>query len=81
MKFYQKPQDDLVLSEIKSILNQRPSYGYKRVTSLINRKRKENRLKPWLFEFNNDPRETIDKTDQIRPAGIERAHDTELVHQ
>lgn len=47
MKFYQKPQDDLVLSEIKSILSQRPSYGYKRVTSLINRKRRENGLKSY----------------------------------
>ncbi|NBU22022.1 IS3 family transposase [bacterium] len=47
MKFYQKPQHDLVLSEIKEVLKQRPSYGYKRVTSLINRKRKENGLNPY----------------------------------
>lgn len=35
--FYQKMDDAFVLSEINEILKVRPTYGYKRVTSMINR--------------------------------------------
>lgn len=45
MKFYKKPHDDLVLSEINDVLKHRPSYGYKRVTSIINRSRNLKSLK------------------------------------
>ena len=37
---YQKPDDSEVLSEIESILETRPTYGYKRITAMINRKRR-----------------------------------------
>ncbi len=44
MKRYKKKTDTIVLEEIKAILADRPSYGYKRVTALINRIRKANSL-------------------------------------
>jgi len=37
--FYQKQDDEIVLSEIKEIISIRSTYGYKRVTSMINKKR------------------------------------------
>jgi len=37
--FYQKHEDGIVLSEIKEVLLIRPTYGYKRVTAMINKKR------------------------------------------
>lgn len=37
--FYQKSDDPIVLSEINEVLKSRPSYGYKRVTCLINKVR------------------------------------------
>ena len=45
--FYQKPDDGFVLSEIQEILKVRPTYGYKRVTAMINKvriKNSQNRL-------------------------------------
>lgn len=44
VKRYKKKTDKLVLEEIKAILADRPSYGYKRVTALINKARKANSL-------------------------------------
>ena len=38
--FYQKHEDGIVLSEIKTILHVRSTYGYKRVTAMINKMRK-----------------------------------------
>ena len=38
--FYQKSDDEFVLSEIKEVLKLRPSYGYRRITAIINRRRK-----------------------------------------
>lgn len=35
--FYQKQDDEIVLSEIKEIISMRSTYGYKRVTSMINK--------------------------------------------
>lgn len=40
--YYKKSEDGAVLSEIKNILNLRPTYGYKRVTSMINKIRIKN---------------------------------------
>jgi putative transposase len=37
--FYKKPDDGFVLSEIQEILKVRPTYGYKRVTAMINKHR------------------------------------------
>ena len=39
MKRYSKKEDSEVLAEIKLILKKRPSYGYKRVTAMINKNR------------------------------------------
>jgi putative transposase len=41
MKRYKKIEDKLLLEEIKKILAIRPSYGYKRVTAMINFERKK----------------------------------------
>ena len=45
--FYQKPGDGEVLSEIKAVLAVRSTYGYKRVTSMINKVRIRNGLKTY----------------------------------
>jgi len=45
---YNKPADGSVLEEIKKILKDRPSYGYKRVTVMLNRER----AKKGLEKFN-----------------------------
>jgi len=37
--FYQKPQDQEVLEACLDILKDRPTYGYKRITAMINQKR------------------------------------------
>ena len=37
---YRKKGDDLILKEIKEVVKVRPSYGYKRVTALVNKARK-----------------------------------------
>lgn len=45
-RYYQKTEDQIILEEIKTILKKRPTYGYRRVTTLVNRKRiAEGRLK------------------------------------
>lgn len=38
---YTKKEDEEVLEEIKAVIVMRPSYGYKRVTAMINKKRKK----------------------------------------
>ena len=45
MKGYRKKEDTLILQEIQKILKKRASYGYKRVTALINRERDLKNLK------------------------------------
>jgi putative transposase len=45
--FYQKKDDEIVLSEIKEIIDIRPTYGYKRVTTMINKKRLKNGLEKY----------------------------------
>ena len=37
--YYQKSEDENILSEIKKVIAVRASYGYRRVTTLVNRKR------------------------------------------
>lgn len=44
MKRYTKAQDGEVLAQIESVLEKRPSYGYKRVTAMINKERVRNGL-------------------------------------
>ena len=38
-RFYKKPQDKEVLSQVKAIISMRPTYGYKRVTAMVNKLR------------------------------------------
>lgn len=40
MKRYRKSQDAEILLEIKNILKKRPTYGYKRVTAMLNQKQR-----------------------------------------
>lgn len=37
---YRKPEDAELLAKIRSIIDKRPTYGYRRVTALINRERR-----------------------------------------
>ena len=37
---YRKPEDLALLAEMRPIIDQRPTYGYRRVTALLNRKRR-----------------------------------------
>ena len=45
MKRYHKLDDDQVLSGVKKIIEARPSYGYKRVTAMLNKERRKEGLK------------------------------------
>ena len=45
--FYSKRDDDAVLSEINEILKIRSTYGYKRITAMMNKARSKNELKPY----------------------------------
>lgn len=79
MGHYTKPDDGKVLDEIKAITKERPSYGYKRVTALINKERKKvgakslNRKRVYrvmkinglLLKTDNNPRREHQKTGQI----------------
>jgi len=47
MNRYEKSDDASILVEIKKVVKKRPSYGYKRVTSMINRERKNLGLKTY----------------------------------
>ena len=42
MERYRKEEDQNILVEIKAIIEKRPTYGYKRVTAMINRERRRN---------------------------------------
>ena len=46
-KTYNKAPDGAVISKIKSILEQRPSYGYRRITALLKVAQKKNQEKCW----------------------------------
>ena len=37
---YKKPEDRNILNDVKVVVNERPSYGYKRVTAMLNRTRR-----------------------------------------
>lgn len=39
-RFYKKAEDEEILTQIKTIIEARPTYGYKRVTAMVNRLRK-----------------------------------------
>lgn len=43
-KFYRRKEDEDLLIKIKSILNRRPSYGYRRITYMLNKERLEKDL-------------------------------------
>lgn len=45
MKRYKKKDDDEILIEIKELKEKRPTYGYKRITAMLNRKRVARDLK------------------------------------
>lgn len=38
---YRKPEDVALLAELRPIIDQRPTYGYRRVTALLNRQRRK----------------------------------------
>ncbi len=38
-RYYQKSEDETILEEIKVVIAIRPTYGYRRVTTMVNRKR------------------------------------------
>ena len=38
-RFYQKSEDQIILEEVKAVIAIRPTYGYRRVTTMVNRKR------------------------------------------
>ena len=38
---YRKPEDISLLAELRPIIDQRPTYGYRRVTALLNRQRRK----------------------------------------
>lgn len=40
--FYKKQEDEEVLSEINAMIALRPTYGYKRITVMVNKERKKN---------------------------------------
>jgi len=39
---YRKADDMALLAELRPIIDQRPTYGYRRVTALLNRQRRKN---------------------------------------
>ena len=47
MNRYKKSDDGDVLLEIRKVIKQRPSYGYKRVTAMINKQRRFEGLKTY----------------------------------
>lgn len=47
MNRYKKSSDDSILIEIKKVIKKRPSYGYKRVTAIINTERRKLNLKTY----------------------------------
>jgi putative transposase len=47
MNRYKKSADDSILIEIKKVIERRPSYGYKRVTAIINTERRKEALKTY----------------------------------
>lgn len=47
MNRYKKSDDGAILLEIKKVIEKRPTYGYKRVTAMINRDRKSLGLKSY----------------------------------
>jgi putative transposase len=40
LRFYKKNDDQKILNQIREVIKIRPTYGYKRVTAMINKKRK-----------------------------------------
>ena len=46
-RFYEKEEDEEVLRQIQAVLKQRPSYGYKRITALINKDRSQQGLEQY----------------------------------
>ena len=38
-RFYQKSEDQIILDEIKAVIARRATYGYRRVTTMVNRQR------------------------------------------
>lgn len=38
-RYYQKPEDQIILEEIKAVIAIRATYGYRRVTTMVNRQR------------------------------------------
>jgi hypothetical protein len=45
MSFYKKKEDEIYLPIIQTVVDKRPTYGYKRITSLVNR----------ILKSNNEP--------------------------
>ena len=49
LRRYNKSEDSGVLKEIKKVLEERPSYGYKRVTAMLNRERINKGVLRWKY--------------------------------
>lgn len=75
---YKKISDDEVLLQIIEVLKIRPTYGYKRVTSMINKRRRSYGLKRYnkkriervmdingLLQVNHNPKREFEKTGKI----------------
>jgi putative transposase len=70
LKFYNKKEDSEILSQIKGIINIRPTYGYKRVTAMVNSKRNAISLgkinKKRVFRVMKKNGLMLPKTEKIR---------------
>ena len=44
---YQKPSDAEILPQIRTLIDERPTYGYRRIGALLNRIRKASGLTPF----------------------------------
>jgi putative transposase len=83
MRDYYKKEDNDLLPLIKSMLDKRPSYGYKRVTALLNRelvlqgKEKVNKKRVYRIMFKNGlllPKNTTQRKDHTGTGKIITLH-------
>jgi transposase InsO family protein len=77
---YRKPEDVALLAELRPIIDQRPTYGYRRVTALLNRQRRRDDLPmvnpKRVLRVMQQNGLTLQKHTALRPT---RAHDGVVV--
>ena len=70
MKFYKRKDDNEVLKQIREVLRDRPTYGYKRITAMVNRKRMVDSLgkinKKRVYRIMKINGLLLPKTDKLR---------------